>query len=116
VERLAFAARDERKTIMVADTISTAERPGQQHAIVSLPDVPDDIYGVGREYQKARQWEIIWEWCVKHGLATHSYEHTDQYDNLKGPQMIAQWIIDMKSALYFCEQCIGTSECNDETT
>lgn len=101
---------------MMSKTATINEQPGQQHAIVSLPDVPDDIYGYGREYQQAQQWEIVLAWCMKHGLAAHSYEHRDKYDNLKGPQMIAQWIIDMKSSLYFCEQRIGRSEGNDETT
>ena len=101
---------------MVTESATINEQPGQQHAIVSLPDVPSDMYGNGKEYQQARAWEVIWDWCIKHGLANHSYEHRDQFDKLNGPQMIAQWIIDMKSALYFCEQMIGGADSDARRT
>lgn len=98
--------KDENMTTIVEPEPTAA----RQQNIVSLPDIPSDMYGNGKEYQQARAWEVIWDWCAKHGLASHSYEHRDQYDQLNGPQMIAQWIIDMKSAVFLFEQCIGRAD------
>lgn len=107
---------EKEKTMTIAQELQNLDTSGQIMPVVSLPDVPTDMYGNGKEFMQAVAWEVIWDWCNKYGLAVHSYEHREQYDKLNGPQMIAQWIIDMKSALFFCEQCIGRNEGNDETT
>lgn len=88
----------------IAKELQNLDVSGQIVPVVSLPEVPLAMYGNGKEAMQAVAWEVIWDWCNKYGLAKHSYEFRGVYDNLNGPQKIAQWIIDMKSALYFFEQ------------
>lgn len=88
----------------IAAELQNLDVSGVVSPVVSLPEVPLGMYGNGKEAMQAVAWEVIWDWCNKYGLAKHSYEFRGQYDKLNGPQKIAQWIIDMKSALYFFEQ------------
>ena len=88
----------------IAKELQNLDVSGQIVPVVSLPEVPLGMYGNGKEAMQVAAWETIWDWCNKYGLAQHSYEFRGQYDKLNGPQKIAQWIIDMKSALYFFEQ------------
>lgn len=47
---------------------------------------------------KAAAWEAIWDWCAVNGLPEHSFERQAVYERLNGPQMVCQWIIDLKEA------------------
>jgi len=60
-----------------------------------LPIRPDSIGEMTPTECKAAAWEAIWDWCQKNGLTEYSFLRQEKYRNLNGPQMIAQWILDL---------------------
>lgn len=64
-----------------------------------LPVAPEKVAGMTHEESLAEAWRITWDWCVKNGLDHHSFERQDVYVELNGPQMIAQWVLDMQAEI-----------------
>ena len=61
----------------------------------SLPQ-PQTNWDTMQDNGKAAAWESIWDWCYANGLAEHSINTQDAYDELNGPQTVCQWINDLK--------------------
>ena len=66
-------------------------------AVVRLPVTPANAMGISPEHGKAAAWEVLWDWCIANGLAEHSFARRMTFDQLNGPQMVAQWILDLQS-------------------
>lgn len=44
---------------------------------------------------RAAAWDQIWNWAEKNGLPEYSFLRREKYAGLNGPEMLAQWIIDL---------------------
>ena len=47
--------------------------------------------------RKAAAWDALWTWCRENGMPQHADERLDVFSRLTPPQIVAQWILDLKS-------------------
>lgn len=61
----------------------------------NLPAIPPDAADLSSLEAKAAAWESIWGWAERNGLREYSFLRQERYRPLNGPQMLAQWILDL---------------------
>ena len=59
---------------------------------------------------QAMAWEAIWDWAATNGLPEHSFQRREIYDELNGPQMLAQWVTDLQSSVSAGDTAINQLE------
>lgn len=65
------------------------------------------------EQQQAAAWLALWDWCIANGFDRHSFANKDRYEKLLGPQMVAQWIVDLQRQLSLNDAIAIAKGCYD---
>lgn len=76
-----------------------------------LPIRPAGADSMTPEQAKAAAWESLWAWAEQNGLPEFSFLRQERYGKLNGPEMIAQWIIDLAERREPDPEQPGPNEC-----
>lgn len=59
--------------------------------------LPDGVPEMTADQAQALAWKMLWDWCCQNGLPEYSFLRQLKYRQLNGPEMVAQWITDLKA-------------------
>lgn len=77
--------------------MSTEQTPPTAPVEAVVIPLPDRATEMTADQAKALAWDMLWNWCMQNGFPEYSFLRQAKYRNLNGPEMVAQWITDLKA-------------------